>query len=78
MEHQKKPRTSSYGSVIRNNEGRILGVQWGNIGINTNNFTKLEGLIMCVKWAIQKGWLPLIIEGDSKLIITMARKIQLD
>jgi len=71
------PGPAGYGSVIRNNEGRILGVQWRNIGINTNNITELEGLIMGVQWVIQKGWKPLIIEGDSKLIITMARKIQL-
>lgn len=52
-------------------------MQWGNIGINTNNVAEHEGLIMGMQWAIQKGWFPLIIEGDLKLIINMAKKIQL-
>ena len=70
------PLTASYGGVVRNSKGFIMGVFWGSIGTSTNNGTELEGMIFGMEWAIQKNWSPIIIEGDSLLIITMAKRLQ--
>ena len=37
---------------------------------------ELEGLINVLIWAKQTGKLPLVVEGDSQIIINMDRKLQ--
>lgn len=31
---------------------------------------------MGLQWEIKKTWIPLVVEGDSNLIIMLAKKIQ--
>lgn len=45
--------------------GEIVGLYWGNIGMNMNNLAKLKALIVELNMGITNGWLPIIIEGDS-------------
>jgi len=48
-----------------------------NLGVNTNNAAKLiallQGLILVGRYKL----LPLIVEGDSEIIITLTRKLQM-
>ena len=64
------------GGAIHNNEGKILGVFWGSLGITTNNVVEMEGLSIGLTWALDMNWTPLILEGDSLLIINMDTRLQ--
>ena len=54
----------------------MLGIFWGDLGDSTNNLAELEGLVHGLKWATDFGWSPLIVEGDSRLIISMETRLQ--
>ena len=41
----------------------------GAIGMDTNNSTELEGLIYSFEVLIRGGCFPLIIEGDTSILI---------
>lgn len=70
------PGNTGYGGVIRNHQGNALKVFFGSIGWNTNNAAELEGLWRGLKIAQKQRYTPLIVEGDSQIIINMASKIQ--
>ena len=40
-----------------------------------NNVAKLKGLMVGLSMAIQQGWLPIVLEGDSHLILQMVTKL---
>ena len=40
-----KGNPARYGRVIRNTEGNVLNVFWGDLGETTNNIAELEGLV---------------------------------
>lgn len=69
------PGPTSFRGAIRNSEGKIVGLCWGYIGENTNNVAELKGLLVGIVLAIQHGWFPIILEGDSRLILQMATKL---
>ena len=69
------PGPVGYGGAIRNAKGKPLGVFWGYIGENTNNIVELKGLLAGLTRTRNHGWLPIILEGDSKLILQMVSKI---
>ena len=54
----------------------MLGIFWGDLGYSSNNLAELEDLVQGLKWATVIGWSPLIVEGDSSLIIFMATRLQ--
>ena len=54
----------------------MLGIFWGDLGDSSNNLAELEGLVQGLKWAADMGWSPLIVEGDSRLIISMETRLQ--
>jgi len=70
------PGRAGYGGVFRNSLGQALWAFHGYIGQDTNNSAELEGLIHGLQLALDKQWLPLVVEGDSKIILRMAAKIQ--
>lgn len=70
------PGPTGYGGAVRNHQGQVLKVFFGSIGWNTNNVAELEGLWRGLNMAQQEGLTPLIVEGDSQIIINMATKIQ--
>ena len=49
----------------------------GSTGFNTNNLVELEGLIQGLRLVSKEGWFLVTIEGYSKVIIQMARKISM-
>ena len=52
-----------------------MGLCWGYIGEKSNNVSKLKGLLVGLVMATQQGWLPIILEGDSQIILQMATKL---
>ena len=67
---------NGYGGTIKNSKGDIISLLWGSIRNNTNNMVELEVLINGLKWAMQTGKIPLVAEGDSQIIINLARRLQ--
>ena len=63
------PGVAGFGGTCRNSEGEILHIFFGLIGEDTNNSTKLEGLLQGVKIVISEGWLPTMVEGDSHILV---------
>jgi len=53
-----------------------MGVYWGDLGESSNNFAELEGLVHGLCWANINGWSSLLVEGDSRLIIDLATRLQ--
>ena len=47
----------------------------GAIGEDTNNSTELEGFIHGAEILIRRGFLPATIEGDSNILITVAKRL---
>jgi len=69
------PGMAGFGGVCRNDKGEIVKVFFGKLGFDSNNSTELEGLIQGLTLALSEGWLPATVEGDSKVIIGMAKKL---
>lgn len=55
--------------------GSILGIFWGSIGDNMNNMAKLKSLLVGLDMTQTHGWFPVILEGDSQVILQMAEKL---
>ena len=43
--------------------------------MNSNNVAKLGGLLAGLTMDAQQGWLPIILDGDSQVILQMATKL---
>lgn len=70
------PGQAGYGGVFRDHNGNPLGIFMGSIGWDTNNSAELEGLWRGLQISHRKNFFPLIIEGDSQILIRMATKLQ--
>eukprot|EP00253_Pinus_taeda_P003713 PITA_03713 len=70
------PGNTGYGGAIRNSQGQPVKIYYGSIGWNTNNAAELEGLWRGLNLAYIQRLTPLIVEGDSQIIIDMITKIQ--
>jgi ribonuclease HI len=46
------------------------------VGEATNNDVDMDGIMEGFRFALQNQWTPMVIEGDSRVIVEMARKIQ--
>ena len=69
------PGNSGFGGIFKDHQGAPLLSFFGSEGWDTNNSTELEGLWQGLIIAQHKGFFPLIIEGDSQIIINMVSKI---
>eukprot|EP00253_Pinus_taeda_P007130 PITA_07130 len=70
------PGTIGFGGIIRNHEGSLLQIYFGNIGWDTNNSAELEGLWQGLTLAWNLNLQPLVMEGDSQILINMAKHLQ--
>lgn len=70
------PGPAGYGGIIRNHKGESLQVYYGTMGSDTNNVAELEGLWQGIRLADQNHLYPLEVEGDSLILIAMAKRIQ--
>jgi len=66
---------TGFGGAIRDSKGSMVGLYWGYIGENTNNVAKLKGLHVGLAMAANYGWFPIILEGDSQIILQMTTKL---
>jgi len=66
---------ASFGGIFRNHKGTPILTFLGSIGWDTNNSVELEGLWQGLLVAHDKDLFPLIIEGDSQIIIKMVSRI---
>lgn len=69
------PGQTGFGGAIRDSQGVPLITFHGSIGWNTKNAAELEGLWRGLTIAQEHGLSPLIAEGDSQIIISMASKL---
>jgi ribonuclease HI len=69
------PGPTGFGAVIRDNTGKIRHLKVRSMGHDMNNSSKLWGLIRGIQLASQLNLQPLIIEGESKVIISLEIKI---
>lgn len=69
------PSNSSFGGICREFKDARLLTFLRSKGLDTNNLAEMEGLWQGLVPAQNKGLFPLIIEGDSQIIINMAFKI---
>jgi hypothetical protein len=69
------PRPTCFGAVIRYITVQIKHLREGFMGYDTNNSSELWGLIKGLQLSLDLNLQPLIIEGDSKVIISLATKI---
>lgn len=63
------PGSTGVGGVFRNADGDILGFYWGFIGENMNNMAALKAFQVGINMVVTNGWFPVIIEGDSQIIL---------
>eukprot|EP00253_Pinus_taeda_P026720 PITA_26720 len=70
------PGQAGFGGIIRDSKGSLLQLYFGNIGWDTNNSAELEGLWQGLSIARELNLHPLMVEGDSQIIINMATRIQ--
>lgn len=69
------PSPSGFGGVFRDHTGNLHLIYLGSNGWDTNNSSELEGLWQGLIQAQRHNFFPLIIEGDSQIIINMGKKI---
>jgi len=69
------PGMVGFGGILRNHEGTPLQLYFGNIGWDTNNSAELEGLWQGLLLAWKHNFQPLEVEGDSQILINMAKHL---
>jgi len=69
------PGKAGYGGVFRDHHGNPQLIYMGSKGWDTNNSAELEGVWRGLILAQERGFFPLIIEGDSQIIIRMITKL---
>jgi ribonuclease HI len=61
--------------IFRDSKGEIISLYTVVLGHTTNNRAKLAGLLAGLQWAKVRGYSTLIVEGDSKLLVSALGKI---
>eukprot|EP00253_Pinus_taeda_P025694 PITA_25694 len=69
------PGIAGFGRIFRNDKGLPLLIYCGNIGWDTNNSTELEGLWQGPLLSRNHSFHPLEVEGDSQILINMAKHL---
>ena len=54
----------------------MLSYGYGFLRIESNNAAEIEGLIQGLEWVLENFHEPLIVEGDSQMVICLASKLQ--
>ncbi|GLJ10006.1 hypothetical protein SUGI_0119990 [Cryptomeria japonica] len=61
---------SGFGAVIRDEEGNLVGEICGQAGFVSNNIAEITTLEEGLKWVTANGITKVVIEGDSKVILS--------
>ena len=65
------PCKEGFGGIFRNHKGNVLQTFMGSIGWDTNSSVELEVLWQGPLLAQSHGFSPLIIEGDSQILVNI-------
>ena len=66
---------ASFEGDIRDHKGEIIHIFYGNMGLNSNNSTELEGMVASLMIVGRNSIFLVIMEGDSAIILSLAAKI---
>ena len=58
---------AGFGGDIRDHKGEIIHNFYGNMGLNSNNSTELEGMVASLMIVDRNNILLVIMEGDSAI-----------
>ena len=64
---------AGYGGLCRESQGTIIFIFLGSIGWDTNNSVELEGILQVLNCLVRSNRFPVIIEGDSSIMVQMAK-----
>ena len=53
----------------------MLGYGYGFLGIESNIAAEIEGLIQGLEWVLENFQEPIIVEGDSQMVIHLTSKL---
>ena len=70
-----KPSATGFSSLCRDSQGRVIFVFLGSIGRDTNNSVELKGMLQGLHCLVRNNSFPTIIEGNSSIMVHMARKL---
>jgi len=70
------PGKVGFRGIFWNHEGQPLLLYFGSIGWDMNNSAELEGLWQGMQLADQHNFYPILIEGDTQILLNMATLIQ--
>ena len=76
MEHLKETQDQQDMEVQSGIQKEMWSTYSGGTSENTNNMVELEGLVSGLKLELQQQWTPLVVDGDSLVIISIVLKIQ--
>ena len=60
---------AGYNGVCRDSKGAIMYIYYGSIGMEMKNSAELKGLMQGLKIVSKSGWLLVVVEGDSQVIL---------
>ena len=66
------PGPVGFGGICGDSQGRIIFVFLGAISRDSNNSAELEGMLQGLQCLVRRNNFPVIIEGDSQILIHMA------
>ena len=66
---------AGFARDIRDQKGEIIHIFYGNMGLNSNNSTELEGMVASLMIVDRNNILLVIMEGDLAIILSLATKI---
>ena len=69
------PGAAGYGGLCRDSQGRVIFIFMGTIGRDTNNSAELEGTLQVLICLVRRNSFSMIIEGDSSIMVQMARRL---
>ena len=70
------PVPGDYEFIIRDHWGAMGESGYVFLGLETNNTTKIEGLLQDLESVRKNNSMSLLVEGDSQILINMEKKLQ--
>ena len=70
------PVPGDYEFIIRDHWGAMGEYGYVFLGLETNNTTKIEGLLQDLESVRKNNSMSLLVEGDSQILINMEKKLQ--
>ncbi|XP_004291837.1 PREDICTED: uncharacterized protein LOC101312118 [Fragaria vesca subsp. vesca] len=62
------PGTAGAGAVLRADDGTLICKLREGLGVATNNVAEYRAVILGLKYALEKGFSRIFVQGDSKLV----------